>query len=139
MNATLRDLLGGALPPALYTLRSRTQPATLAAALAGRGWRCFTLDGAAIDSKAAFLSASAAAMQFPAYFGRNWDAFEECVNDLSWVPAAGHVLLYDHAAHFARAQPAEWAIARSILADAAARSAGAGTPFYVLLRGARAR
>lgn len=139
MNATLRDLLGGALPPALYTLRSRAQAPALAAALAGRGWRCFTLDGTAISSKATFLAASAAAMEFPAYFGHNWDAFEECVNDLSWAPAAGHVLLYEQAARFARAQPAEWAIARSILAEAATRSAGAGTPFYVLLRGVRAR
>jgi hypothetical protein len=34
----------------------------------------------------------AAALQFPYYFGENWGAFEECINDLSWLPGGGYVL-----------------------------------------------
>jgi len=34
----------------------------------------------------------AAALQFPYYFGHNWDAFEECLADLSWLPAPAYVL-----------------------------------------------
>lgn len=30
---------------------------------------------------------------FPDYFGYNWPAFDECLNDLSWLPADGYVLL----------------------------------------------
>jgi hypothetical protein len=79
MSLTLNQLLSGA-PPAIYRLRSRARPTTIAQALTQPGWRCFYLDGRAIDGKAAFLAAAAQAMQFPSYFGHNWDAFEECIN-----------------------------------------------------------
>jgi hypothetical protein len=35
----------------------------------------------------------AAALQFPCYFGENWDAFDECVNDLEWLSGNAYVLL----------------------------------------------
>ncbi len=34
----------------------------------------------------------AAAWQFPPYFGKNWDALDECLADLSWLPAEAYVL-----------------------------------------------
>ena len=33
-----------------------------------------------------------AAMQFPYYFGENWNAFDECISDLSWVSAKGYMI-----------------------------------------------
>jgi RNAse (barnase) inhibitor barstar len=41
----------------------------------------------------------AAAWQFPYYFGENWDALEECLTDLEWLPASAYLLLVTHAAH----------------------------------------
>ena len=42
---------------------------------------------ASIRSKQKLLRVLAEQLQFPAYFGYNWDALEECLQDLSWVPA----------------------------------------------------
>lgn len=33
-----------------------------------------------------------AVLQSPSYFGENWDAFNECINDLEWLPAKGYIL-----------------------------------------------
>lgn len=35
----------------------------------------------------------AAALQFPYYFGENWNAFDECITDLEWMPGDVYVLI----------------------------------------------
>lgn len=39
----------------------------------------------------------AEALEFPEYFGHNWDALEECLADLEWLPGKGYVLLFTEA------------------------------------------
>ena len=47
--------------------------------------------------KQVLLKNIAAALDFPDWFGANWDALEDCLGDLSWTRAAGHVLLFSEA------------------------------------------
>jgi len=42
-------------------------------------------------SKQDFVLEIEAAFQFP-YFGRNWDALNDCLRDMSWVSASGYVV-----------------------------------------------
>jgi barstar (barnase inhibitor) len=137
---TLRALLDDPSAAGLYRLTSRRSTATLRRQIERAGWRCFTLDGAGVADKGSFLRAVAEAMAFPAYFGKNWDALEECLTDLSWVAGAdraGYIVLYEHVAPFIREAPADWAVAREILAAAVDHWRGTPTPLAVLLRGAR--
>lgn len=39
------------------------------------------------------FSVVAAAMQFPDYFGNNWDALDECLGDMDWLPSDGYLLV----------------------------------------------
>ncbi len=55
----------------------------------------------------AFFDEFAAAFQFPAYFGENWDAFDECVTDLSWLPADVYTVLLTDSVHLLEAEPSE--------------------------------
>lgn len=130
----LEALLAGQATPNIYRLMSRAAAETIIAAVEVHGWRCFTVDGDTITDKKSFLEQSAAAMHFPTYFGRNWDAFEECLFDLSWAPAAGYVLLYDNVEKFARQSPHEWSVAYAILVEAVSRWQKQGIPFVVLMR-----
>jgi hypothetical protein len=82
------------------------------------GARVFYLDGRKIATKEDFLRETAEVMDFPAYFGKNWDAFDECIRDLSWVSAQKYILIYDRPDIFAKAQPDQWQIAQDLLQSA---------------------
>lgn len=45
------------------------------------------LDGRRMRSPGELFTEIARALSFPGYFGQNWDALDECLNDLSWLPA----------------------------------------------------
>ena len=47
-----------------------------------------------IKSEGALLDALSVALRFPSYFGRNWNALDECVRDLSWLPPGNVVLVH---------------------------------------------
>ena len=53
--------------------------------------------GENIRTKADLMAAIAEAMNFPEYFGKNWDALDECLRDLNWISAKGYVLIIHHA------------------------------------------
>ena len=79
----------------------------------------------------------AAALQFPDYFGENWDAFEDCLTDLDWLPAAGYVLLVSRANEVLSEEPEkQFETFVSVLATACEEWARAATPkpFHVLLQ-----
>ncbi len=91
MTQTLEALLAGELSLALYRCSTRKRAAALIRLAERRGWRAHWLDGRAIHDKATFLSRVADALRFPAYFGHNWDAFEECLTDMLWESEAPDV------------------------------------------------
>jgi hypothetical protein len=84
----------------LYAAPRTVEPLRHAAAGAGVTWCELDLTG--VSTKAAFLDCCAAALQFPAGFGRNWDALADCLEDLSWQPAGGIVVHWHGGGVFAR-------------------------------------
>ncbi|GAB3436146.1 barstar family protein [Actinophytocola sediminis] len=63
------------------------------------------LDGTRIRSKAEFMTAVAAALSFPDWFGHNLDALADCLSDLSWLPDGEHVLVWSAPEVLAAADP----------------------------------
>ena len=50
--------------------------------------------GSALRTDEELLKAVAVALRFPDYFGMNWDALDECIRDLSWLPTGQVVLAH---------------------------------------------
>ena len=52
---------------------------------------------AGVREKSELLARLGRGLRFPAWFGGNWDALEDCLTDLSWLEGDGHVLLLEGA------------------------------------------
>ena len=48
-----------------------------------------------IETKEELFRALREALPLPDYFGNNWDALEECLGDLEWIPAGKILLIHD--------------------------------------------
>jgi hypothetical protein len=99
------------------------------AATHGSGLHVARIDLGGAAAKEALLARIAGALAFPSWFGGNWDALEDCLSDLSWMPAAGYVLLLERASGL----PAdERGTLADILASAATSWAERKRPFFAV-------
>ena len=86
------------------------------------------LDVVAIDAQENLFDSMARTLGFPDWFGRNWDALEDVLGDLSWRKGDGHVLVFSR-------YPAgeELGILLDVLRTSAEYWAGRGKPFFAVL------
>jgi hypothetical protein len=98
----------------------------------GSGLQVARIGLAGASGKDALLERIARALAFPRWFGGNWDALEDCLSDLSWSEAAGHVLLIEGAAQLAAD---ERGILTDILRSAAAYWTERKRPFFAVFVG----
>ena len=75
------------------------------------------------------LARVARSLQFPDWFGANWDALEDCLTDLSWLEADGHVLLLEDASGLT---PDDFGVFADILSSSAQYWAGRARPFFAV-------
>ena len=72
----------------------------------------------------------AAALQFPPYFGENWDALDECLNDLEWLDGDGAALFILDADQLLQdAPPEDGRILFEIL-----QAAESNLPFHIVMQ-----
>ncbi|OGA24439.1 MAG: hypothetical protein A3H34_03225 [Betaproteobacteria bacterium RIFCSPLOWO2_02_FULL_67_19] len=79
--------------------------------------------------KAALLHELAVALRFPAWYGGNWDALEDCLTDLSWVPAPGYLILIEGSGGLAHD---EFAVLCDVLEASAQFWSARSKPFYAV-------
>jgi len=77
--------------------------------------------------KESLLDSISKTLEFPEWFGGNWDALEDCLSDLSWRPPGPRVLLFE-----AITLSDELGILMDVLASVAEQWAARGTPFFAV-------
>jgi hypothetical protein len=95
-----------------------------------RGLYVAHIELAAGATKAALLQRLAAALGFPAWFGGNWDALEDCLQDLSWLRAPGWLIVLDGCDAL---EPEDLRVLTDILVESAAYWIGRDRWFYAVL------
>jgi hypothetical protein len=86
------------------------------------------LDVVAIDAHEKPIESIARALAFPDWFGRNWDALEDSLGDLSWRKGAGHAFVL-------RSYPSgdDLDTLIEVLASSAVFWSSRGKPFFAVL------
>lgn len=96
------------------------------------------VSGRRLTSKGALLATLGQTLDFPNYFGHNWDALEDCLFDLGWW-SGPVLLLIDDAGMPEACIPEAWGEALEILEAAAQYWRQQGRPFCILLAGSGAK
>lgn len=83
---SLEQVLAAVGSPLVAVEVDKSELAKLASAWVDAGLTVRVVRGAKMTSAHALFDEVAAAFQFPLYFGENWDALDECLSDLEWLP-----------------------------------------------------
>lgn len=109
------------------------------------GFALRTIQGTHCGTASGVFKEFAKALDFPDYFGHNWDALEECLADLEWLPAKGYVLLITDAEAVIPNDEEEYETFLEILDDAGEAwskgqtTNGQSAPFHVFFAVAEQR
>jgi len=64
-----------------------------------RNYNIVELDCKFVNTKYDIFNIFSETLNFPDYFGDNWDALEECINDLEWLKSKNMVILISNITH----------------------------------------
>jgi hypothetical protein len=111
------------------TMDSLRKPVPAAAPKALRGvansldaGKSVSVDVSGAHDKAGFMLCLARDLDFPPYFGGNWDAVEECLADMDWESGVTTLIRITHAARLKATEPSVLTTFAEIIRDLAERS-----------------
>jgi RNAse (barnase) inhibitor barstar len=126
-------LFGSYLHSGVYTITPGLNVGSIKKAAAACKLDFLQVDLKRVTSKADFLKKVAQALNFPEYFGMNWDALSDCLTDMSWRSASGYVLLFNNFQSFAENAPVDMRVIRHIFDSSVKYWKQKTVPFYIIL------
>jgi RNAse (barnase) inhibitor barstar len=132
MSAMLKDLSD---PKRAGIFQLAADPDEIAESAKAAGLSVFRLDLKNVAGKAGLLSRIAKEFNFPHWFGKNWDALNDCLSDLSWLDGNGWVIILESAKDFAEKEPEVFRTAVEVFQAVSDYWREAGKPFWVFVHG----
>lgn len=130
--------IAGADQPGVHPLRP-DQSSDLAAQACALKYTFTVIDMHGCSDKAETLRRFAAALHFPAWFGHNWDALGDCLTDMSWAPAPGHLVVIQQLDELRTNAPDDWNTLLQVLTEAARSQTACGVPLWFFVESDCAR
>lgn len=115
---TLPAHLSTATPPWSSLLVVAGKSSTTSLVKAPPGFALRLIQGKKCGTPSSLFGEFARALDFPDYFGHNWDALEECLADFEWLPAKGYILLITDAHAVLPVDEDEYETLLEVLSDA---------------------
>ncbi len=126
-------LLSSYLNSAVHTAPCANDAAIVQEAAIARGLDFSHVDLRDVEYPAQLFTAIASALEFPEYFGMNWDAVYDCLTDMSWRPAAGYVLFLVGLRSLCQHPEIDVALAERVLESATLYWRDREVAFFVIL------
>ncbi len=100
------------------------------------GWSTALIDLSGVIDKAGVLAAFAQQLRFPGWFGHNWDALDDALRDLSWLPSRqrGYVIAVLGGSSPSMGTAADRAMLRDVLEHATSDRVSSDAPLWILLQ-----
>jgi RNAse (barnase) inhibitor barstar len=92
----------------------------LGAAARHEGFHYVEIELAEVYDKRTLLKALSEALQFPEWFGDNWDSLEDCLMDLAWIDAPGYVIVLKDCDAIMEENPDDFTVTIEVFDGAAA-------------------
>jgi Barstar (barnase inhibitor) len=132
----LAGVLAGKTEPGLFlwSVPGSTRRSDVVDAATKAGWRPFWLAGQAVTDAGTFLEMAAEGLEFPDWFGHDWDALADCLTDLTWTTSmAGYLIVYAGWQALAQEDPEGFAMVMEVLTEAVDLWRDTETPMTMLL------
>jgi RNAse (barnase) inhibitor barstar len=126
------NLLKNADKSGVFHLVSTQQPTIETAACHAR-FRVLKADIAKHASTQDVLVQLGSALNFPIWYGANFDALYDCLTTPDWEPATGHVLFINGLARLRSSSPADFATLIEVFRSVADARRAAHSPFWILI------
>lgn len=103
---------------------------TIIATATAHGQIVYRIDLRKAQHREELLTLIGAALDFPPWYGNNFDGLVDCLCDMGWQPAAGYVVIMQNCHNIATMAPSDFNMLLDIFADVADAWRDQDKPFW---------